>query len=73
MNVCTICNADGVFEALGTWYCKDHLIDGLLDVAEFVDRVGGYDFTVILEDSMEDGEPEPAARPFWGPPTGPKA
>lgn len=29
MNVCIICQADGVVSAAGHWYCMDHLADGL--------------------------------------------
>lgn len=29
MNVCIICQADGVLTAAGHWYCMDHLHEGL--------------------------------------------
>ena len=43
MNICCICQADGVLEALGQWYCVDHADTGLVDVAVFVAGLRGWD------------------------------
>jgi hypothetical protein len=43
INVCVICEADGVMEAAGNWYCINHLEDGFLDVADYLARVRGWD------------------------------
>jgi len=42
MPVCCICEGDGVLEAVGQWYCNDHLEEGILDVVLFVARVRGW-------------------------------
>jgi hypothetical protein len=49
VNVCVICEADGVLEALGHWYCVDHLEDGFLDVARFLAQVRGWDSIEVTE------------------------
>lgn len=43
MNVCVICEADGVLEALGHWYCAEHAATGLIDVACFCARLYEWD------------------------------
>lgn len=43
MNVCVICQADGVAEVLGAWYCVDHVEDGFLELALFLARLRGWD------------------------------
>lgn len=43
MNVCVICEADGVLEAVGAWFCIDHLEAGLVEVAMFVARQRGWE------------------------------
>lgn len=49
MPTCIICEADGVLEALGHWYCVDHIEDGFLDVADFVAQVRGWDRNEVGE------------------------
>jgi hypothetical protein len=43
MPTCCVCEADGVLEALGNWYCNDHLEQGLIDVAAFISRARHWD------------------------------
>jgi hypothetical protein len=43
MNVCCVCEADGVAEVLGGWYCIDHLEDGFLTLAQYLARARGWD------------------------------
>lgn len=43
MPTCCICQGDGVLEALGQWYCTDHLEDAILDVVLYVANVRGWD------------------------------
>lgn len=43
MNVCVICQADGVLEAAGAWYCMDHLNDGFIEVAMLIARLRRLD------------------------------
>jgi hypothetical protein len=43
MNVCIICEADGVLEAAGNWYCTEHLEDGFLEVADYLAIMRGWD------------------------------
>jgi len=42
MPICCRCEADGVMEALGGWYCDEHLEDGLLDVAAYLSNARGW-------------------------------
>lgn len=49
MNVCCVCQADGVLEALGHWYCIDHVEDGFMDVADFLAQTRGWDREVVSE------------------------
>ena len=39
MPICCVCQADGVLEACGAWYCMDHLEDGFIEVAMLIARV----------------------------------
>lgn len=43
MNVCCICQADGVAEVLGYWYCVDHVEDGFIELGAFLARARGWD------------------------------
>ena len=43
MPICIICEADGVLEAAGNWYCKDHLDDGFIATAVMIARIKGLD------------------------------
>lgn len=36
MNVCIICQADGVLQMQGVWYCRQHAVDGVLTGAELL-------------------------------------
>ena len=38
-----ICEADGVMECLGAWYCTEHLESGFLAVANYLARMRGWD------------------------------
>jgi hypothetical protein len=42
MPVCCVCQGDGVMEAVGNWYCVDHLEDGVVDVVRYVANVRGW-------------------------------
>ena len=43
MNVCIICQADGVAEVLSNWYCVDHIEQGFVDLGMFLARARGWD------------------------------
>ena len=43
MNICCVCEADGVMEAMGNWYCIQHLESGFLAVANYLARMRGWD------------------------------
>ncbi len=45
MNVCLICQADGVLTLAGQWYCIDHLDEGFKTAAAVVHsmRTGQHD------------------------------
>ena len=56
MNVCCVCEADGVMEACGQWYCIDHLESGFLTVARFLAAARGWsesDTEEVLTDWLE--------------------
>ena len=38
MPIC-FCQADGVMEAAGAWWCMNHLEDGLIEVAMLIARL----------------------------------
>jgi hypothetical protein len=42
MNICIVCQADGVMQSLGLWYCTDHLEQGFLAVADYLAQVRGW-------------------------------
>lgn len=41
MNVCAICQADGILRINNEWFCVDHVDDGFRRVAEIVESVMG--------------------------------
>jgi hypothetical protein len=43
VNVCVVCQADGVLIAAGHWYCVNHVEDGFIATAETVARILGHD------------------------------
>jgi 2-methylcitrate dehydratase PrpD len=43
MPVCCICEADGVAEILGGWYCIDHVEEGFIAVALYLAHLRGWD------------------------------
>ena len=43
MPICCVCQADGVAEVLGGWYCVDHLEVALIDLAKFCAPHWGWD------------------------------
>ena len=60
MNVCVICNADGVLEALGAWYCMEHLEDGFIEIAMFIARLRGvneWDIEALAQGWIEEFSP----------------
>ena len=62
MNICMICQGDGVLQMAGHWYCMNHLDEGFLTAAGIVYsmRTGQHDpdkieqkvlaFKEVLED-----------------------
>jgi hypothetical protein len=49
VNVCVLCQGDGVLLTVGQWYCLNHVDDGFKATARFVARLSGRD-----EDEAED-------------------
>jgi hypothetical protein len=49
VNVCTICQADGVIICAGRWYCKDHLNDGFIATAVMIARIRQHDEATAAE------------------------
>ena len=43
MNVCCICQGDGVLYTANQWYCVDHIDEAFIVTAQFVARVLGHD------------------------------
>jgi hypothetical protein len=43
MPVCCVCEGDGVLEALGTWYCTEHVEEAVIDVVIHVANIRGWD------------------------------
>jgi hypothetical protein len=39
MPVCCVCEADGVAQVLGQWYCVDHLENARAALADYIARV----------------------------------
>lgn len=52
MNICCVCQADGVLEAAGGWYCIDHLDDGFLAVADYLAVMRGWN-RVETQDQLQ--------------------
>ena len=42
VNVCVECQADGVLEACGNWYCIDHVEEGFIEVGRYLARLRGW-------------------------------
>jgi len=43
VNVCVICQGDGVLLTAGQWYCVDHVHEGFIATARMVARILGTD------------------------------
>lgn len=43
MNVCIVCQGDGVLIAGGQWYCINHLDEAFVRTAMIVARLKGHD------------------------------
>ena len=43
MNVCVICQGDGVLLTAGNWYCVNHVGDAFIATAAIIARIQGSD------------------------------
>jgi hypothetical protein len=49
MPTCIVCEGDGVLEALGHWYCVEHLEEGFIDVANYIAQIRSWNATEVTE------------------------